>query len=679
MSTFQNSHYSSLSFPKEWQTYFDTGSCYLQKFATGEEIRIQYTSDIDAFEAKLISETGAESIIPVSHIYYSEPLYQLEVTFDIAQAGRYELLILSGSTVVAGTKFLVLEKSDLFDTVLLSYTHRKNEYDTIFDGRVFNFRVEGGINPGESTQAVSNEIFRDQRFDPHQTESVAYEIRTLTIGNTLGVPQWIGNKVNHIFDLSDVTVDRVPTTRNEGSVPEQTSLGEYNPLKVHKIKIEQSDKEIFEFNSNIEYPTTEIEFQVTTTQTNQTVYVFSAASTSGNGRLTAIWDMDAGQIENLTIPQAIIANGPSGVTYPDCVKQYHTYANPGTYTVKITTYPEVNWIHFADLYWTNPNESYPLANSRTVITGFFKFQSSSLANLNYLFAGLAGFEFSPDFVIEAPKATTMNGIFLNCAAIKRHTPSHFSQIKLITNMYWTFRQSGLDAIEEGAWDTLTEVRQMVDTLRASRSLGFGHTSNDYLPMSLLRTMTKLYRVEGLLNYCENMYGGTYKIKMTKEFFRNNPITNMRYFMYKVNRFALEKDFLHYIADTVEDMEGAFSEPNQISSGFGWTAYDPDYTVDLQQIFVKDTYPNIKNLRIAFNTARGNDNQLYGFNKNETLGGDPTAPSYIKLDAETFIAKFPNIHISTGENDPDGREGALAYMSTNSINYDSIDPIWITMP
>jgi hypothetical protein len=66
----------------------------------------------------------------------------------------------------------------------------------------------------------------------------------LTTGSPLGIPQWVGNKINWIFRLSDVEVDGVKSVRNESSTPELISTGSKNPLYVHKISIEQRDEDV---------------------------------------------------------------------------------------------------------------------------------------------------------------------------------------------------------------------------------------------------------------------------------------------------------------------------------------------------------------------------------------------------------------------------------------------------
>ena len=246
---FTNSKFSTLSFRKDWQACFDIKTCYLQKIAVGEEIRIQFTSVFTQFEAKYVNENENETPVEITPLITIGENTLFEVVFTINTPGSYRFELRKG-TFAANTYFIVKPKDELTGTILLSYTHRKNDFDAIFTGKKFNFRVEGGIYQGNKTQSVENEIFRDQRFNPSQTSATAYEVSVLTIGSPEGVPQWIGNKINHIFCLSDVEVDGIRSVRNESSTSELISTGVNNPLYVHKISIEQPDEDIYTYISN---------------------------------------------------------------------------------------------------------------------------------------------------------------------------------------------------------------------------------------------------------------------------------------------------------------------------------------------------------------------------------------------------------------------------------------------
>lgn len=256
-----NSKFSSLYLGRKenWKAPFDQDICYIQKFAVNEEIRIQFTAYADGFTAKYINEKQIETILDVELLYTDTVSFDgkrlFEVVFTISTEGVYQLVLSNGSDEVK-TRFCIASGEELKNTVLINYTHRRNEYDTIFfneDGtqKVFNFRVEGGFYPGDKTQSVENEIFRDQRFDPYQISAESYEVSVLTIGTKKGVPQWVGNKINNIFKLSDILVDGVETTRNESSVPELVSVSSYYPLYVFKINVEQPDEDRIYTSDNI--------------------------------------------------------------------------------------------------------------------------------------------------------------------------------------------------------------------------------------------------------------------------------------------------------------------------------------------------------------------------------------------------------------------------------------------
>lgn len=248
-----NSKYSSLYLGRkeDWKAYFDQDVCYVQKFAIGEEIRIQFTGYTDGFTAKCIDAKQIETDIDVNLLYTDTNSYEgkrlYEVLFSIDIEGLYQFVLTNGSDE-AVAYIRIASSEDLSNTILINYTHRRNEYDTLFfdaegNRKIFNFRVEGGFYPGDKVQAVENEIFRDQRFEPYQTAAESYEISVLTIGTKKGVPQWVGNKTNHIFKLSNILVDGIETTRNESSIPELISQSSYYPLYVFKINVEQPDED----------------------------------------------------------------------------------------------------------------------------------------------------------------------------------------------------------------------------------------------------------------------------------------------------------------------------------------------------------------------------------------------------------------------------------------------------
>lgn len=244
-----NSKFSSLYLGKKgnWKAQFDQDVCYMQKFAIDEEIRIQFVGYTDVFFAEYTDgKNDVQLDIQLLHQEGDKRIF--EVVFSIDKEGVY-MFHLTDDDIEAYSYFHVKKEDELQNTVLISYTQEINDFDTIFideEGiqKTFNFRIEGGFYPGDKTQAVENEIFRDQRFAPYQLSADTYEVSVLTIGTKKGVPQWVGNKINNIFKLPDVLVNGISTTRSESSIPELIKVSDYYPLYVFKLSIEQSDIEV---------------------------------------------------------------------------------------------------------------------------------------------------------------------------------------------------------------------------------------------------------------------------------------------------------------------------------------------------------------------------------------------------------------------------------------------------
>lgn len=247
-----NSKFSSLYLGRkeDWRAPHDRDVCYIQPFGINEEIRIQFIAYTTGFTASYMSENGTVRAVTVTQLmnYADDDGTRLyECLFLVSEVGRYRFTVTNGSDI-GEADFSILPDEEISNTILLNYTHRKNEYDSMFlnsDGtlKVFNYRVEGGFYPGDKTQALFNEMFRDQRNSPFQLSAAAYEIATLTIGTKKGVPQWVAGKVNSIFCLSDVMIDGRPAVRNESSIPELVTVGDYYPLYVFKLNVELSNED----------------------------------------------------------------------------------------------------------------------------------------------------------------------------------------------------------------------------------------------------------------------------------------------------------------------------------------------------------------------------------------------------------------------------------------------------
>lgn len=247
----QISKFSSVQFINKQYSFYDEEVCYMQKFGLNDTIRIQFTAEyqpeyyylkVSDVYGKTISQVQFEDIYYFSHISIYECVYPLS---SLIEGNIFRLSIVNENEEITHTHICILPKEELHKTILIECTNYANDYDAIFlPEKKFQFRVEGGIYQANAKQNVDNETFRDQLSSLHQLSAFPYEVNVLTIGNSNGVPQWVGNKINYIFSLSSVYVNNKETVRSEGSIPELVQLQPYYPLYVFNMDIEQKDANI---------------------------------------------------------------------------------------------------------------------------------------------------------------------------------------------------------------------------------------------------------------------------------------------------------------------------------------------------------------------------------------------------------------------------------------------------
>lgn len=252
MAEFRISKFSSLSFFHNWKTSFQMDETYIQKFSTSDQIRVQYSIPTwGSFSVVLISHFKNEttSITPelAGSINQDDIKWNIyEVVLPLLEVGRYSLELRSYGKLADKSSFCVLPDEELENTVLITYTHRRNEYDAIFiseenEPLFFQWRVEGGFIPFESSFLVDNEFFRDQRASITQLSAFPYKSQTLTLGAELGVPVWCAEKLNLIFSLSNIWVNNDSYVRSEGSTPQGSEILAYYPLYVYKMDLEKNE------------------------------------------------------------------------------------------------------------------------------------------------------------------------------------------------------------------------------------------------------------------------------------------------------------------------------------------------------------------------------------------------------------------------------------------------------
>lgn len=242
---------SSLNFRTDWKLPFQQNVDFVSQFLPSDPIQVQYITLDSSINVYLENHSTGE----IKQLYPT----LLEEGLDY----KYYNLSINNSQVVTDTCFTLFFATapdaapilssefevcmELPGTVLLKYTNRRDEKGAIFSGvDPFYFRVNAVFLPQENSFESEAEDFRDQRFNKKILSSHSYEKKTLTIGPSFGVPNWVGRKINIIFSLSSVWVDgNFMVSSGEGSVSINV-LGNDYPRYIYKIVLEDSEEEIVE-------------------------------------------------------------------------------------------------------------------------------------------------------------------------------------------------------------------------------------------------------------------------------------------------------------------------------------------------------------------------------------------------------------------------------------------------
>lgn len=144
-------------------------------------------------------------------------------------------------TIAEGIYFLKLEISDadgsIFfysepinllttseDTVRIEYTHDQNEFDSIFVSldnpsylMPFMLRIEGGMKSEGLLPGGKYTMFQDQDYQSIVLQSQPYNVEKFVFGPPYGMPNHLADKINRIFGLSNVKINGIGYSRNEGA------------------------------------------------------------------------------------------------------------------------------------------------------------------------------------------------------------------------------------------------------------------------------------------------------------------------------------------------------------------------------------------------------------------------------------------------------------------------------
>ena len=240
----QVSPLSSISFDHDWKLDFQEQVDYYQKFKPGDAPRVQYADDVTSALKPFLDINGTVTELQPTTLATTDSIVVKEVVLNLTSVEECTMVEFYFAESQGGAKSLstvFMVNPDLEGTVLVEYTHRRDEFDTVFNtASKFCFRVEGCFLPQERQFDSDTENFRDQRYKPKTLSAFPIEKKTLSMGGGYGVPYWVARLINKIFCLSNVYVDSERVVRSDGGV-EITVLHNDYPLYIYKVELESSE------------------------------------------------------------------------------------------------------------------------------------------------------------------------------------------------------------------------------------------------------------------------------------------------------------------------------------------------------------------------------------------------------------------------------------------------------
>jgi hypothetical protein len=150
------------------------------------------------------------------------------------------------------------------NTILLTYSNSVNAFDVCFDGYYtrsieFQFRIEGGFTSEGFTPASKDTVYQNQIYDNYLIDSVPFFTKKLTIGGSIGIPNWTIEKVNRILSCNIIKINNISYCKNDGAKLEKLGADKFYPFMAWSIEMIES-KNNYE-NTYIYKPTRVIGFE----------------------------------------------------------------------------------------------------------------------------------------------------------------------------------------------------------------------------------------------------------------------------------------------------------------------------------------------------------------------------------------------------------------------------------
>ena len=206
-------------FAEEQKIEFEQGQCYYQKWQQDDIIPLQIKANYDPIYWRVRDNTGAivDSDLMTNVItLFGTSYFESSIALNSFPEGFYKVEIVAGDPVQTTLESETIEIREQWENTLL-FKYRNNFNNNILwqTGIYFNLRVDGVI--AEFTPISTRTVYIDQPGSAKTVYGTAARTFNLFVGNQMGMPNWIADKLEEIFDQNSVDIDGKAFSAIEGA------------------------------------------------------------------------------------------------------------------------------------------------------------------------------------------------------------------------------------------------------------------------------------------------------------------------------------------------------------------------------------------------------------------------------------------------------------------------------
>jgi len=238
---------------KNRYTRFVSSPNYHQKWQVTDPIANQFiTAQIGNLEIHVYNNLGEVvltvpmDVLTASEVELPYVLNQNSFSAGLLPNGCYSFALVSSGQIVFVSEFQMVE-TDLPETYLIEYFNSYNTQNTFFnttdtDGLPRNFRPAIRVEAMFQTPdfKMSSVDYTNSNESKQKAKADPYKIEVLTMGNGVGIPDYLANKLNAVTSLDSTSVEGKRYTRPEdsGDMESEKRLGA--PMDIYKIKLQRT-------------------------------------------------------------------------------------------------------------------------------------------------------------------------------------------------------------------------------------------------------------------------------------------------------------------------------------------------------------------------------------------------------------------------------------------------------